>query len=79
MEGKVVQRAECRPVEGGDYMKLKRDSFMKAAQPVRVAQQLDKVVQNYRPVANHTMNVSAGYPLLNIFKGLGSWLYEAYF
>ena len=36
-----------------DYMKLKLESFRKAHTPVRLVKQLDKVVQSYKPVANH--------------------------
>lgn len=36
-----------------DYMKMKLESFKRAHQPVRFVKQLDRVVQNYKPVANH--------------------------
>lgn len=35
------------------YMKMKLESFRKAHQPIRFVKQLDRVVQNYKPVANH--------------------------
>ncbi|XKL61066.1 hypothetical protein PGB90_008123 [Kerria lacca] len=53
LEGKIVQRLECRPYADDDYMKLKLDSFRKAHKPLRLVKQLDKVVQNYKPVSTH--------------------------
>ena len=41
-----------------DYMKMKIESFKKAHQPVRSVQQLDRVVQNYKPRAHHKHLVS---------------------
>lgn len=34
-------------------MKLKLESFKKAHQPVRLVKQLDRAVNNYKPVATH--------------------------
>ncbi|KAK7576154.1 hypothetical protein V9T40_012440 [Parthenolecanium corni] len=53
LEGKIVQRLECKPYADDDYMKMKLESFKRAHQPVRFVKQLDRVVQNYKPVANH--------------------------
>lgn len=53
LEGKVVQRLECRPPPDDNYMKLKLESFKKAHQPVRLVKQLDRAVNNYKPVATH--------------------------
>jgi len=47
-----------------NYMKLKRESMIKASQPTRTVKQLDQVVQTFKPISNHKHNV--GY--LNIFK-----------
>ncbi|XP_068435541.1 general transcription factor IIF subunit 2-like isoform X2 [Clinocottus analis] len=58
LEGVVVQRAECRPAVSESYMKLKRLQIEELAKPVRLSQQLDRVVtSNYKPVANHTYNL----------------------
>lgn len=53
LEGKVIQKAECRPIASDKYMKLKKNLFMKASQPARQMKQLDKAVINYKPVATH--------------------------
>ena len=34
MEGKVVQRAECAPINGKSYMNIKREAITKAGEPV---------------------------------------------
>lgn len=43
------------------YMRLKLETFRKAAEPTRKVQQLDRVVQNYKPVSNHKHNVSCKF------------------
>lgn len=40
------------------YMKLKLESIRKASIPNRQMKQLDRVVQNYKPVSDHKHNVS---------------------
>lgn len=40
------------------YMKLKLESIRKAMVPTRSVQQLDRIVQNYKPVSDHKHNVS---------------------
>ncbi|KAK3913232.1 General transcription factor IIF subunit 2 [Frankliniella fusca] len=57
LEGKIQQKLECRPYADKGYMRLKAETFRKAAQPVRKVQQLDRIVQNYKPVANHKHNI----------------------
>ncbi|MXQ84688.1 hypothetical protein E5288_WYG016687 [Bos mutus] len=58
LEGIVVQRAECRPAANENYMRLKRLQIEESSKPVRLSQQLDKVVTtNYKPVANHQYNI----------------------
>ncbi|XP_014661748.1 PREDICTED: general transcription factor IIF subunit 2-like isoform X2 [Priapulus caudatus] len=57
VEGKVKQRAECRPHADANYMKLKRIQFVEASKPTRVVQQLQGVVQTYKPVSNHENNI----------------------
>lgn len=51
-----------------DYMKMKLESFKKAHQPVRFVKQLDRVVQNYKPVANHKNLVRECVATLNNLK-----------
>ncbi|KAJ1524086.1 hypothetical protein ONE63_010623 [Megalurothrips usitatus] len=57
LEGRIQQKLECRPNADKGYMQLKLDAFRKAAQPVRIVKQLDRVVQNYKPVSNHKHNI----------------------
>ncbi|XP_014788077.1 general transcription factor IIF subunit 2 [Octopus bimaculoides] len=53
IEGKVIQRAECRPVANDTYMKLKRLQLVSKNKPARQVKQLDMVVNNYKPVKEH--------------------------
>lgn len=39
-------------------MKLKLESIKRASVPQRQVQQLDRVVQNFKPVSDHKHNVS---------------------
>lgn len=57
LEGKIVQKLECRPYADSCYMKLKLDSIIKAAQPLRQVKHLDKIVQNFKPVSDHKHNI----------------------
>uniref|UniRef100_A0A1B6C790 General transcription factor IIF subunit 2 n=1 Tax=Clastoptera arizonana TaxID=38151 RepID=A0A1B6C790_9HEMI len=57
LEGKIVQKLECRPYADSCYMKLKLESIRKASVPTRKVQQLDRVVQNYKPVSDHKHNI----------------------
>lgn len=58
LEGLVVQRAECRPAAGENYMRLKKLQIEELSKPLRFSQQLDKAVTtNYKPVANHAYNL----------------------
>lgn len=57
LEGHVVQKGECRPLGDDRYMQLKRQTILKASQPVRQVKQLDRIVQNYKPVADHKHNL----------------------
>lgn len=95
MEGRIVQKLECRPygmlylhktfctqinvcyisitlslfiyfyyfLADNCYMKLKLESIKKASVPQRQVQQLDRVVQNFKPVSDHKHNVSILYLL----------------
>ncbi|GAB0092915.1 General transcription factor IIF subunit 2 [Sergentomyia squamirostris] len=57
MEGRIVQKLECRPYADNCYMKLKLESIRKASQPVRRVQSLEKIVHNYKPVSDHKHNI----------------------
>ncbi|CAG9863519.1 unnamed protein product [Phyllotreta striolata] len=57
MEGKIVQKLECRPYADNCYMKLKLESIRKASLPNRQAKRLDRVVQTFKPVADHKNNI----------------------
>ncbi|KAH6940129.1 hypothetical protein HPB50_025009 [Hyalomma asiaticum] len=57
LEGHVVQKGECRPLGDDRYMQLKRQTIVNASQPVRQVKQLDRIVQNYKPVADHKHNL----------------------
>ncbi|XP_022914449.1 general transcription factor IIF subunit 2 [Onthophagus taurus] len=57
LEGKIVQKLECRPYADNCYMKLKLESIKKASMPTRKVQQLDRVVQTYKPVSDHKNNI----------------------
>ncbi|KAH8359733.1 hypothetical protein KR093_008619 [Drosophila rubida] len=57
MEGRIVQKLECRPIADNCYMKLKLESIRKASEPQRRVQPIDKIVQNYKPVKDHAHNI----------------------
>ena len=49
MEGRVVQRAECRPIQSKTYMDIKKEAIAKAGEPIRRVMRLDKHVStSYR-------------------------------
>ncbi|ESO85140.1 hypothetical protein LOTGIDRAFT_176078, partial [Lottia gigantea] len=49
VDGKVIQRAECRPIADETYKKLKRFNFEQGNKPKREIKQLDRIVQVYKP------------------------------
>jgi len=54
MEGKVVQRAECTPLQSKSYMNIKREAIIKAGEPVRKVMKIDKhVTTSFRPISKH--------------------------
>ncbi|XP_065354423.1 general transcription factor IIF subunit 2 [Calliphora vicina] len=57
MEGRIVQKLECRPIADTCYMKLKLESIRKASVPQRKVQPIDKIVQNFKPVKDHAHNI----------------------
>lgn len=58
MEGRIVQKLECRPVADNTYMKLKLESIKKASVPQRKVQPLDKIVNTFKPISRHKHDVS---------------------
>lgn len=67
MEGRIVQKLECRPYADNCYMNMKLQSIKKASMPVRQVKQLDRVVQNFKPVSDHKSNVSTWITYLLLF------------
>jgi len=57
MEGKIQQRLECRPYADKSYLELKVEEMKKVSQPQRQVIQLDRAVQNYKPVSDHKHNM----------------------
>eukprot|EP00088_Acartia_fossae_P071011 TRINITY_DN9653_c0_g1_i11.p1 TRINITY_DN9653_c0_g1~~TRINITY_DN9653_c0_g1_i11.p1 ORF type:complete len:288 (-),score=63.36 TRINITY_DN9653_c0_g1_i11:300-1163(-) len=57
MEGRVVQRAECAPIQSQSYMNIKKEAIAKAGEPVRKVMQIQKHVQAYRPIAKHAHDI----------------------
>ncbi|XP_067013798.1 general transcription factor IIF subunit 2 [Anabrus simplex] len=57
LEGRIVQKLECRPYADNCYMKLKLESIRKASVPVRQVQQLERIVHNFKPVSDHKHNI----------------------
>lgn len=57
MEGRIVQKLECRPYADNTYYRLKSESIRKASMPQRQVQQLDGIVQCFKPVSDHAHNV----------------------
>lgn len=60
LDGRIVQKMDCRPVVDNFYMKLKSESIKKASVPERRVVRLDRIVQNFKPVSDHKHNVSTG-------------------
>nr|CAB3251302.1 general transcription factor IIF subunit 2 [Phallusia mammillata] len=50
MEGRVVQKVDCRPVVSKNYMQLKKAQMIEASRPKRITKQLSSVVRTYKPV-----------------------------
>nr|XP_054771701.1 general transcription factor IIF subunit 2-like [Lytechinus pictus] len=54
VEGKVVERLECRPVGSDSYMMMKRKQIELAHKPTKVTQQIKvRRVNAYKPIARH--------------------------
>ncbi len=46
-----------RPISDSVYMQLKKESIIKASEPVRQTKRLDKAVVAYKPKSNHVSNI----------------------
>ena len=58
MEGRVVQKVDCRPIVSSNYMQLKRTQMIEAARPKRITQQLSSAVKTtFKPVSVHKEEV----------------------
>ena len=54
MEGKVVQRAECCPINNALYSDIKKDALTRAGEPKRMLQKIDKyVATTIKPISIH--------------------------
>lgn len=58
LEGKVVQRAECRPINDKNYMILKQDAIRRAIKPKNTTISIKAPVNAYKPISNHASNVA---------------------
>ncbi len=68
LEGKINQRADCRPINNMMYMNLKKDSIRRAIEPQRMAKQIVRPVNTYKPVANHAANKAYEFARKNAGK-----------
>jgi len=57
VEGRVIQRAECRATDDSLYMKLKTEAILRPAQNARKTQFTGLVMNPYKPVSNHAANI----------------------
>jgi transcription initiation factor TFIIF subunit beta len=53
IEGRVIDRAECRPTGDAGYMQLKKGRMEASIKPQREVVQLTKPVNNYKPISVH--------------------------
>lgn len=54
LEGVVMQRADCKPIQTPQYMDLKKQSILSSRAPSRRAQQLNSAIfPIYKPVSKH--------------------------
>ena len=56
--GKVIKRAEVRPVENEEYMSMKRKHFEISQEPTRKTIEIDKVRNIYAPKRDHAENIA---------------------
>ncbi|GMR60115.1 hypothetical protein PMAYCL1PPCAC_30310, partial [Pristionchus mayeri] len=50
LEGRIVKKAECRPPDSRDYLKMKIGHIEKSGQPKRHIMIIDKAAVKYKPV-----------------------------
>ncbi|KAK6111899.1 Transcription initiation factor IIF beta subunit family protein [Brugia pahangi] len=53
IEGRVVKRADCRPPQTDDYMRMKIKQIEKSSQPKRHVKQMEKAEVKFKPIAVH--------------------------
>ncbi|VDM96856.1 unnamed protein product [Thelazia callipaeda] len=53
IEGRVVKRADCRPPQTADYMRMKIKQIEKSSQPKRHVKQMEKAEVKFKPIAAH--------------------------
>ena len=58
LEGKIAQRAECRPIADKTYDHMKTAAIRSAIKPKNVAKMLKNPVNSYKPVSNHASNIA---------------------
>lgn len=58
IEGKVIQRAECRPVADSNYLRLKKQQMTTSNKPEREVKLISTVVNPYKPVSDHVGNIA---------------------
>ena len=77
LEGKVIQRIECRPHADKNYMLYKKHQVEESNKPDRYVIQIDKPVNTYKPVSTHAHIVSTYIYTssfeMNFFLSLVSW------
>jgi transcription initiation factor TFIIF subunit beta len=76
MEGKVQQRLECRPFADKSYLQLKVEEMKKVSEPIRKLIQLDRVVQVYKPIADHKHNVRNSTSFPNLTSHHSAFIYQ---
>jgi len=57
IDGKIIQRAECRPMADKNYMAMKKTHMELSNKPKRQVEQLERVVQTYKPISAHSFDV----------------------
>ncbi|KAM3964818.1 general transcription factor IIF subunit 2-like [Aphomia sociella] len=57
MEGRIVQKLECRPYADPTYYKLKSESIKKAAIPQRRMQHLKNIEVKFKPISDQDVNI----------------------
>ncbi|KAL3989815.1 Transcription initiation factor IIF beta subunit family protein [Acanthocheilonema viteae] len=53
IEGRVVKRADCRPHQTADYMRMKIKQIEKSCQPKRHVKQMEKAEVKFKPISVH--------------------------